>query len=426
VAELEDGSWLLAGSWYPGALAAALTGAEGEMLEFYRSPDRGRTWEFYSTLKAPYPHSLSEASILILPDGRYLLYSRENGIYPGVKAFSKDKGRTWDVEELPFCITGRTCAGFLRDGRVLLTFRSQIGRPSLWAWVGDPEDKTRFGFAGAHFNDSRSVGLNDGALHIDNDGRSGQFTMYSLRPPDRPESPVEVAVRVKVEANSGHAATLSIPYVGRVRLFPDRVELAHDPSVVVKLKSGGFHTYRVVSRDGRMKLFIDGGLEVDTGNIDNRSSRLPWTPVRASIHAFAFGNEDPRASVGPAIYPSQITPQVSGHSIWTSVEAVVDESGTCRRVTTSRRPWGKDAYWSPRNGFPDQYQLNNIIEVDASVFGTDQGYSGWVELEDGRIFVASYTDDASGPDVSGLFHGVSWIRGTYLDPCDLPVRHERY
>jgi len=37
VTELPDGSWLLAGSWYPGG--KAWEGTEGERLEFYRSTD---------------------------------------------------------------------------------------------------------------------------------------------------------------------------------------------------------------------------------------------------------------------------------------------------------------------------------------------------------------------------------------------------
>ena len=83
---------------------------------------------------------------------------------------------TWEVQELPFGIHGRTCAGFLSDGRVMLTFRSGIGRQALWAWVGAPDDPITFCPAGVHFNDRHSVGLKDGALHIDSDGVRGQFT----------------------------------------------------------------------------------------------------------------------------------------------------------------------------------------------------------------------------------------------------------
>jgi hypothetical protein len=39
--------------------------------------------------------------------------------------------------------------------------------------------------------------------------------------------------------------------------------------------------------------------------------------------------------------------------------------------------------------FPDQYQLDRIIEIEASAHGWDHGYSGWVQVEDGRVFVVT-------------------------------------
>ena len=66
-------------------------------------------------------------------------------------------------------------------------------------------------------------------------------------------------------------------------------------------------------------------------------------------------------------------------------------------------------------------QLDHTIEVEGSANGDDQGYSGWVELDDGRIFVVHHTDDTAPaciPDGQGL--GVPWIRGTFLALSDLP------
>lgn len=74
-----------------------------------------------------------------------------------------------------------------------------------------------------------------------------------------------------------------------------------------------------------------------------------------------------------------------------------------------------------RDGFPDQYQLDHIIEIEASATGHDQGYSGWTQLEDGRIFVVHYTDDGSSVSRPNPHNfGVPWIRGTFLSPSDLP------
>jgi len=420
VTELDDGSWLLSGAWYPGG--KPWVGTEGEKLEFFRSTDRGKTWEFLSYLQPYPPHSLSEASILTLPGGRLLLYAREARVdgCPGIKAYSKDNGKTWEVQELPFGIHGRTCAGFLKDGRVMLTFRSGIGRQALWAWVGDAEDKTTFRPAGVHFNDKHSVGLKDGALHINSDGVRGQFTQYFLRPADTPDSTIDVTAEVKVVENNGCAATLSIPFTGKLRLFPDRVELAHDSSLNVKVTPEEFHLYRIVSQGGKMTLYLDGKLMLETDNLDRRIRRAAWTPAEISMYAFAFGNERDEAwenhdgmEVAPDVWDANITPKVTGYSIWRRVEAIVDDPQSGKHTIS----------WSAqRDGFPDQYQLDNIIEVEASMAGHDQGYSGWVELTDGRILVLAYTDDTAPPcpPSGGGRMGISWIRGTYLQLSDLP------
>ena len=63
-----------------------------------------------------------------------------------------------------FAITGPTHAGFLPDGRVLLTFRSHIGRSALWAWIGDPLEKPRPPLAGHRRHEDVPLLEND-ALH---------------------------------------------------------------------------------------------------------------------------------------------------------------------------------------------------------------------------------------------------------------------
>ena len=410
VAELDDGSWLLAASHYPGGSPWA--GTEGEQLEFYRSPDRGKTWKLHSILKPPFPYSIGEPTILTLPDGKLLMYIRDNGSsFPGHKAYSNDNGKTWKLEGLPFLVNGRTCAGFLKDGRVMLTTRSPYpGRAFLGAWIGYPYDKTEFSIAGTHFNDARSAGIKDGLLHIDSDGRCGQFTQYTVRYPDSPESIIDITARVKVVSNSGHAATICVPYAGKLRLFPDRAEFAvDDQSFTIRVQQGEFHTYRVVSGNGRAKVFVDGLVELDTDEVNNHVIRIPWTPSGLSHYPFSFGNEDVRPSMAFMSYPDQyMHKDVTGYSIWSSVETITDDPKTGRRTIL----------WKAADGFPDQYQLDHIIEVDASVCGWDEGYSGWVELDDGQIFVVNYTDDMA-PSLNGIF-GVPYIRGTFLEPSDLP------
>lgn len=418
VTELADGSWLLGASSFP----KTPHGGWAEKIEIYRSTDRGQTWAYWAGPMAYPPHCLSEPSIIALADGRLLLYARESRIdgMPGAKAYSDDGGRSWTFQELPHPITGRTCAGLLRDGRVFLTFRSSTGPAALRAWIGDVDDSTTSQPAGAHFNDRLSVGLAGGALHIDNDGVRGQFTRYSLRPPDTPKATVEVTAEVKALSNAARAATLAVPFAGKLRIFPDHAEMAHDPSLRVDVAPGEFHTYHMVSRIGALRIEVDGLVALETDRGDSRLRRLPWTEV--SLYDLGFGNEAEGSRTTEVeghsseldIFLDQIDPEVTGCSIWRSVEADIDDPGAGRHHLS---------WFAARDGFPDRYQLSHIIEVEASINSCDQGYSGWVELDDGRIFVVNYTDDTA-PSCVPESHmlGVPWIRGTFLKRSDLPAR----
>jgi len=107
-----------------------------------------------------------------------------------------------------------------------------------------------------------------------------------------------------------------------------------------------------------------------------------------------------------------ITPKVTGYSIWRRFEAILDDPATDKRTL---------AWSAAKDGFPDQYQLDHIIEVEASASGHERSYSGCVQLDDGRIFVVHYTDDTSAASTTNPHNfGVPWIRGTFLSPSDLP------
>ena len=447
VFEMEDGSWLLAGStWFPPS--------NHERIEIYHSPDRGVTWKLWSVIEGYPPHSLSEPSLVALPDGRMVCYMREertDGL-PGCKATSSDGGKTWsELEELPFAVTGRTCAELLRDGRVLLTFRSMIGRPALWAWVDDQSHYAGPRINGAHYEDGASVGLKEDGLHIDSDGGRGQCTIYYLRPLEAREASIDLTAELRVIANGGCAATIGIPYTGKLRIFPDRVEMGHDPHVGFLMDASQFHVYRILSKDGRLRIYVDGELKLDTDRLCERRPRsyykLPWTDNEKDCPQWlvdpgrdnrwwlydvcpTFGNEvDPDAPMAPAsagptwldqkqqvlieptyFYTPQITPRVSGYSVWKRVECLVEEpdGAVCRT-----------SWMACRDSFPDQYQLDRVIEVEATNWGTDQGYSGWFELSDGRILVLNYTDDTALVNQPAGYWGRAWIRGTFLSLADL-------
>lgn len=257
------------------------------------------------------------------------------------------------------------------------------------------------------------MGLKDGCLHVDNDGRCGQFTRYFLRPADGPETSVDVTAEVKVVANDGLAASLSVPFVGKFRLFPDHVELAHAPELNAKVTPGDFHTYRVVRRGDRMQLYVDGRQVLESDKTDKQTVSQGWTPSRPSAYGLAFGNDTASTSALPQTSTADVSPQVTGYSIWCRVEALLEDPISGKHVIN----------WSAtRDGLPDQYLLNHVVHVEESVSGGDQGYSGWTQLEHARIFVTAYTDDAT-PRwrvTDGVTIGGCWIRGTWLSPDDLP------
>ena len=417
ILEMNDGSWFLGTcgyAWVPG-LREGIRG-DTECVDFYRSTDRGRTWSYVSGPFGSPPRSLNEPSTMEIAPGHLVVYARDsNGARPGSRGESRDAGKTWTWRDLPFPIVGRPCAGFLSDGRVMNTFRSAVGRGSLWAWVGDVDDATGPQPVGAHFNDRRSVGLRDGALHIDSDGARGQFTKYFWPSLESPESTLDLTFEVKVLSNPGRAASVVVPFAGVLRLFPDHVVMAHDPLLRADVKPGVFHTYRIQSRRGSMKLLIDGRLVWETKKGQVSLKKIShWLPLVVPGHVLAFGNEVADSTNLLYVKPTDLVPEVSGYSIWRSFKAITDDphEKIDRRVTSWKA--GDDR-------FPDQYQLDHIVEVDASANGYEQGYSGWVQLADGSIFLVNYTDDSSAVQKGrGSGYGIPWIRGTFLSPEDLP------
>jgi hypothetical protein len=426
VLECSDGSWLTVGSdTFPigeQAFDHANRFRIHERLQVYRSADTGKTWTLGSVVDT-FPssgHAGSEASIHEI-GGRLIIYARDsrNDGYPGFRVYSSDFGKTWsEPEDLPIQVIGRVGADLLADGRVMLTTRTEMGYSGLWAWIDDPANKPGFQIGGIHFNDHSSKGLRGGVLYIENDGHRGQFTRYLLRPPEGPESAIVCEAEVLVRENGLHAATIGIPFAGQLRIFPDRVDFAGTAVHSIRIAPGKFHTYRITASNGQpFRLAIDGEVKLETSDLDGRTWKNGWSPAIVSTVSFAFGNypspdvHPPDANAGTHIRPEQITPQVTGLSLWKRVRSSV----TGRGGRVFEISWD-----ASRDGFPDQYQLDHVIRIDASVSGFDQGYSSWTELPDGRIFVINYTDDgAVAWPATGTYAHCPWIRGTFLNRSDL-------
>ncbi|MFC1677040.1 hypothetical protein ACFL3G_08270, partial [Planctomycetota bacterium] len=162
-------------------------------------------------------------------------------------------------------------------------------------------------------------------------------------------------------------------------------------------------------------------LEIDGDVGDDRLLSAAGGQVLVSYYAMGFGNEQCGSWTTegdvlrsePDVFLRHISPDTTGYSIWKRVEEVLDDP------TTGHREY---SWVASTDGFPDEHQMDHIIEIEASVNGHDQGYSGWIQLDDGRIFVVNYTDDTAAqsypPPYVNL--GIPWIRGTFLELSDLP------
>ena len=116
--ELESGRWIL---------AAHAPNKETNKLEqsMRYSDDKGKTWSQQIMIASDPRYNLCEASIL--PVGKDLVcFMRENSAmgWDCQKAISHDDGETWEgVYNVPLPGCHRPTSGFLRDGRVLVTYR---------------------------------------------------------------------------------------------------------------------------------------------------------------------------------------------------------------------------------------------------------------------------------------------------------------
>lgn len=109
-------------------IAAHFKNAESSKLEQYLwySDDNGQSWSDRVTVAAHPDYNLCEASILECENNTLIAFLRENSFkgYDIMKAISHDNGETWQgVYNTPICGGHRPTAGFLKDGRVLITHR---------------------------------------------------------------------------------------------------------------------------------------------------------------------------------------------------------------------------------------------------------------------------------------------------------------
>lgn len=127
--ELKSGRWLVS--------AHRPSAEHGKLAEYLRySDDQGKTWSEEVIVASDARYNLCEASLLEAAPDTVVAYLRENSVmgYDCLKAISRDGGRTWNgVYNVPLPGCHRPTAGFLRDGRILITYRFMQGGKG---WLG--------------------------------------------------------------------------------------------------------------------------------------------------------------------------------------------------------------------------------------------------------------------------------------------------
>ena len=125
--ELDSGRWIL----------AAHHKEDGYLTQFmHYSDDHGKSWSDRITVGKQQGLNLCEASILPLKDKTLVAFMRENSGcgWDCKKTISRDNGETWgDVIDFPLPGCHRPVAGFLKDGRIMITYRFMQGGKG---WVG--------------------------------------------------------------------------------------------------------------------------------------------------------------------------------------------------------------------------------------------------------------------------------------------------
>ena len=375
-----------------------------------RSTDGGLTWEPPSLVARNRTHDYNEGAIVKLSSGVLACVMREenhNG-YPSCVTFSYDQGRTWgSVRPMPFS-GDRPYAKELRDGRVLVTYRNQAGNKGTHAWAGDLT-KTSYQVSGIHYGDD--VGFEDSALHIAN--KPGGVTRYLLQPPQNLRSDILLEAKLRVDGPAGKPlAIMNVSRVSfRVYILRDAIWCDfrrrptssanpgfHSSTAVPRIDAchsldmTRYHTVRIQATQGRMWVVVDGE-EVIHGVVTRE-----W-PLEETW----FGRE-PKG----------------GGSVWFK-----NVSYDIRNETEADFAWHWDA---GRRSFPDQYQLDYMLEIhanppsdpgayvegrrgEASSGVPDNGYSSWVELPDGNIYFVDYTNRGDTPPQGHLY-------GTVLTPRD--------
>jgi hypothetical protein len=373
VVELADGTLLIAAH-----MSLAATRKLGQFV--MRSTDGGSTWKDLRMIASDAVHLFCEGAIVVMQEGELACIMRENNHagYPSYVSFSHDSGTNWSrVQPVPFA-GDRPYALQLPDKRVLVTYRNQAGNRGTHAWIGRLDRECEYRVCGTHYNDR--VTLSREALETAGD--KGAVTRYTMMPPESFWSDVLFEAAVQVKGRPGEAiGCAEIGRLGvRLDLFSDGIWLHRgaidyathptDRHAAVDLTQP--RTVRLEVVRGRLLVSVDG------------KPLINWVVMtEAPLRETYFGRLSDH----------------EGSILWRRVHYEL------KNKTEPPFSWHWD---SSQGGHPDQYQIDRVTVVMSNPpvnpnFPPDNGYSSWLQLPDGSIYMVDYTTKGDPKPCSHLY-----------------------
>lgn len=349
------------------------------------SDDGGKNWQRTSPISDDPLIGDCEVGIVEYKPGHLLAMTRigdGGGRFgqPSRLVYSSDFGRTWGKPVLAPIFGQRTAVHKLQSGKLLVTFRNAWGTPATCAMVFDAEEKFTFQPSSLIWDDERCV-LKDGALEIRSGVGQEAAVEFGLYPVEDDESVVEFEAELAVKQADRNACQICAG--AWVRFLPDRVELADRPEQGFALDATAWHKYRIVSRQQRVEIWVDGQRKLDAPT-EKIFQRLVHFGNRAGVSRANEG--DGRTSRQP-LRGTQYEKN-AGHSLWRSLKVKV----------ANRRDYSLDWKWSAAQGYPDQFRRDRVIrlEPNGTFSAGNSGYSNWTQMADGTVVVVDYTAGETG------------------------------
>ena len=360
------------------------------------SDDGGRSWTRTSLVTdAPF-HGDCEVGVVELGPNHLLAVTRigfGGGRYGQPSRFihSYDGGRNWEPPILAPIYGQRVIVRKLQSGNLLATYRNRWGTPASYAFVWDPRERFTFE-PNAYIWDETRCSLNDGVMTLETGGTAETQVLFGLYPALSEETEIDFRANLRISEENSEGALICAGCL--LRVAPHEVSLVSDGGGGIHAAGGrlkdattveggsGFpndgtawHEYRLVRRDGRIRIFVDGSLKLEL-------------PVgKNAVREVRFGSE------------------LRCLSHWRSVTARVDNPGD----------YSIDWSWEASSGkFPDQFRRDRLVVLD---YTGDSGYSGWTQRDDGSIVIVDYTNDDIG--WAGALAPQPILRAYLMDEEDL-------